>query len=117
MLAPVSMTTGQRLIGRDDELRSLFGRLDGAGSDGRVIWLVGEPGIGKSALLAGVAEQARSLGSTVLTARGSPAERALPFAGLHQVLRPLLSRVDRLPAIQRDALLACFGMKDSAAVN
>ncbi|MFI5592417.1 ATP-binding protein [Amycolatopsis sp. NPDC051758] len=43
------MTTGQRLIGRDDELRSLLGRLDGVSSDGRAIWLVGEPGIGKSA--------------------------------------------------------------------
>jgi hypothetical protein len=117
MLAPVSMTSGQHLIGRDDELRSLLGRLDGVSSDGRAIWLVGEPGIGKSALLAGVAEQARSLGLTVLTARGSQSERHLPFAGLHQVLRPLLPRVDRLPAIQRDALLACFGMHDSAEVN
>jgi len=117
MLAPVSMTSGPHLIGRDDELRSLLGRLDGVSSDGRVIWLVGEPGIGKSALLAGVAEQARSLGLTVLTARGSQSERHLPFAGLHQVLRPLLPRVDRLPAVQREALLACFGMHDSAEVN
>jgi hypothetical protein len=71
MLAPVSMTSGPHLIGRDDELRSLLGRLDGVSSGGRVIWLVGEPGIGKSALPAGVAEQARSLGLTVLTARAA----------------------------------------------
>ena len=72
MLAPVSMTTGQRLIGRDDELRSLLGRLDGVSSDGRAIWLVGEPGIGKSALLAGVAEQARSLGLHRAERAGQP---------------------------------------------
>src|SRR4051812_46883516 len=116
MLDHVSMSSGRGLIGRDDELRSLFGRLPGDGSRGRAIWLVGEPGIGKSALLAGGAEHARSLGLTVLSAQGSQSERHLPFAGLHQVLRPLLPRADRLPTVQRDALLACFGM-GSAAVN
>ncbi|GIH14890.1 ATP-binding protein [Rugosimonospora africana] len=113
----VNMTIGQRLLGRDDELRSLFGHLDLVGARGRAIWLVGEPGVGKSALLVGVAEYARSVGFTVLTARGSQSETHLPFAGLHQVLRPLLPRADRLPAVQRDALLACFAMSDSADVN
>jgi DNA-binding CsgD family transcriptional regulator/tetratricopeptide (TPR) repeat protein len=117
MLDLVSMTTGQRLLGRDDELRSLFGHLDLVDAQGRAIGLVGEPGVGKSALLAGVVEHARSLGFTVLTARGSQSETHLPFAGLHQVLRPLLPRIDRLPAIQRDALLACFAMSDSVEVN
>ncbi|MEU7872850.1 AAA family ATPase [Dactylosporangium sp. NPDC049140] len=113
----MSATAGQRLVGRDDELRSLFGHLDGGGSWGRAIGLLGEPGVGKSALQAAVVEHARSLGFTVLTARGSQSETHLPFAGLHQVLRPLLPHVDRLPAMQRDALLACFAMSDSIEVN
>ncbi len=107
------MGIGQHLVGRDEELRSLHGYLAGVGTQGRALGLVGEPGIGKSALLAGAVRQARSLGFTVLAAQGSQSETHLPFAGLHQVLRPLLPRVDRLPAVQRDALLACFGMSET----
>jgi DNA-binding CsgD family transcriptional regulator/tetratricopeptide (TPR) repeat protein len=117
MLDAVHMTTGQRLLGRDDELRLLFGHLDQVGTRGRAIWLVGEPGVGKSALLAEVVDRARTLGLTVLSAQGSQSESHLPFAGLHQLLRPLLPRADRLPAVQREALLACFAMSESAEVN
>jgi DNA-binding CsgD family transcriptional regulator len=117
MLDLVSTTIGQRLVGRDDELRSLFGHLDEVGFRGRAIGLLGEPGVGKSSLQAEVVERARSLGFTVLSARGSQSETHLPFASLHQLLRPILPRVDRLPAVQRDALLACFAMGHSIEVN
>ncbi|MFE0632863.1 ATP-binding protein [Streptomyces sp. NPDC058864] len=113
----MSTTDNRRLVGRDDELRSLFGHLDAVDSGGRAIGLFGEPGVGKSALQAEVVEHARSTGFTVLTARGSQSETHLPFAGLHQLLRPLLPRVDRLPAPQRDALLVCFAMSDSIEVQ
>ncbi|WP_314222742.1 ATP-binding protein [Streptomyces zaehneri] len=113
----MSTTNGRRLVGRDEELRSLFDHLDEVDSRGRVIGLFGEPGVGKSALQAEVVEHARSAGFTVLTARGSQSETRLPFAGLHQLLRPLLPRVDRLPAVQRDALFACFAMSDSIEVQ
>jgi DNA-binding NarL/FixJ family response regulator len=117
MLDHVRTTIGQRLVGRDDELRALFGYLDRVGSRGGAVGLLGEPGVGKSALQAEVVERARALGFTVLTARGSQSETHLPFASLHQLLRPLLPRADRLPAMQRDALLACFAMNDSIEVN
>ncbi|MFJ4988167.1 AAA family ATPase [Streptomyces sp. NPDC088732] len=107
----------RRLVGRDDELRSLFGHLDAVDSGGRAIGLFGEPGVGKSALQAEVVEHARATGFTVLTARGSQSETHLPFAGLHQLLRPLLSRADRLPALQRHALLVCFAMSDAIQVH
>ncbi|MFF3562014.1 ATP-binding protein [Streptomyces sp. NPDC002574] len=113
----MSTTNDRRLVGRDDELRSLFGRLETVGSGGLAIGLFGEPGVGKSALQAEVVEHARSAGFTVLTARGSQSETHLPFAALHQLLRPLLPRVDRLPAQQRDALLVCFAMSDSVEVE
>ncbi|MFG3061091.1 ATP-binding protein [Streptomyces sp. NPDC048231] len=113
----MSTTNDRRLVGRDDELRSLFGHLDAVDSGGRAIGLFGEPGVGKSTLQAEVVEHARSAGFTVLTARGSQSETHLPFAGLHQLLRPLLPRVDRLPAPQRDALLVCFAMSDSIEVQ
>ena len=113
----MTATPGRRLVGRDDELRALVDRLDGADPDGVVLGLVGEPGVGKSALLAGLAEHGRAAGSCVLTARGARSEAHLPFAGLHQLLRPLLPHADRLPERQREALLSCFAMTDSLVVN
>jgi len=41
----------------------------------------------------------------------------LPFAGLHQLLRPILHRVDELPGPRRDAILACFGMSATGNQN
>lgn len=106
-----------RLFGRDDLVRDLADRLDGLPARGFVVGLLGEPGIGKSALAGRVVEHAREAGFTVLDARASQAEAPLPFAGLHQLLQPLLPRVDGLPARQRDALLTCFAMGDSAEAN
>ncbi|MEV4133326.1 AAA family ATPase [Dactylosporangium sp. NPDC049742] len=113
----MSRSTGQRLLGRDDEVRALSGHLDAVDVRGCAVGLLGEPGVGKSALQAEVVGHARARGFTVLAARGSQSETHLPFASLHQVLRPLLPRAERLPAMQRDALLACFAMGDSAEVN
>ncbi|WP_344422945.1 ATP-binding protein [Pseudonocardia ailaonensis] len=113
----MTLTPGRRLIGRDDELRILVERVEGAQLGGVAIGLVGEPGIGKSALLAEVAERVRASGFRVLSARGAQSEAHLPFAALHQLLHPLLARADRLPELQRDALLACFAMSASPVVN
>ncbi|GAA4936802.1 regulatory LuxR family protein [Actinomycetospora succinea] len=110
-------TPDERLVGRDEELTSLVERLDAVHHGGVVLGLVGEPGVGKSALLAGVTEHARAAGFRVLAARGAHAEAHLPFAALHQLVRPLLPRADRLPEHQRESLLACFAMGDSLVVN
>jgi DNA-binding CsgD family transcriptional regulator len=113
----INSMSDQRLVGRDGELRSLFGQLDEVDSRGRATVILGEAGVGKSALQAQATAYARSRRFTVLTARGSQSETHLPFASLHQVLRPLLPHVGRLPARQRDALLGCFGMSPSAEDN
>jgi predicted ATPase len=73
--------------------------------------------VGKSALQAHVVGHARTAGFSVFSARGSQSEAHLPFAGLHQLLQPLLSRADGLPARQREPLLACFAMTESTEVN
>src|SRR5262249_56717148 len=85
-------------------------RLLQAARQGRseVLVLRGEAGVGKSALLAYAAGRAR--GMMVLRAAGVEAEVELPFAALHQLLRPLLERLDRLPAPQAAALQAAFGL-------
>lgn len=97
------------LLGRDAEQRVVDELLQKARS-GRsgVLVLRGEPGIGKTALL-GYAE--RSAGNmTVLRCAGIEAEHEFPFAGLHQLLRPRLGLVGRLPAPQAAALRGAFGL-------
>jgi hypothetical protein len=48
--------------------------------------------------------------AVVLRAAGVESEVELPFAALHQLLRPLLERVGRIPAPQAAALNATFGL-------
>ena len=68
----------------------------------------GEPGVGKTALLRYLAGQAS--GCRVAAATGVQSEMELAFAGLHQLLAPMLDRLGRLPGPQRDALRTAFGM-------
>ena len=98
------------LLGRDAEIERLTSLLDGIGDGGGALVLSGEPGIGKSRLLAVAAAMARERGFTVLSATGVQSEAHLPFAGLHQLLRPLRFRVADLPAAQRAVLDAAFGL-------
>ncbi|MFI2364053.1 ATP-binding protein [Promicromonospora sp. NPDC019610] len=105
------------LYGREDVLRRLVDGLDRVETGGFAIGLSGEPGVGKSAVLGQVMKHAASAGSTVISASGSEAESHLPYASLHQLLRPVLARADGLPARQRESLLACFGMVDDVEAN
>lgn len=76
----------------------------------------GEPGIGKSRLLEEAARDAAARGMTVLATVGVQSEARLPFAGLHQLLRPVRARAAALPEVQRGALDAAFGLtRDDAA--
>ena len=113
----MAATDDEQLFGRDQILGRLTARLDEVETGGFAIGLSGEPGVGKSVVQARVAEHAESRGFTVLRAHGSQSETHLPYAGLHQLLRPVLSHVDTLPAQQRDSLLACFGMVEAGQVN
>lgn len=71
--------------------------------------LVGPPGIGKSALLDLAEQRAERREMTVLRANGVRSEGELAFAGLHQLVRPLLSRATSLPVAQRTVLESVFG--------
>jgi DNA-binding CsgD family transcriptional regulator len=74
----------------------------------------GEPGVGKSALLDYVSEQAA--GCTLARAAGVEYEAELTLAGLQQVLGgSALQRSERLPGPQRDALRVAFGMQQGPA--
>ncbi len=97
------------LIGRHAELRALTELVDDVRSGrSRVLVVHGECGLGKTALLDWVAGQAGDC--QVLRAAGIQAEMELAFAGLHQLLAPILPRLQNLPSPQRDALQMAFGM-------
>jgi len=73
----------------------------------------GEPGIGKTALLGYAADTAQDF--RVARAEGVESEMELPFAALHQLCGPMLSRLGRLPGPQRGALGVAFGLCPGAA--
>src|SRR5215470_11476731 len=80
---------------------------------GRALVVRGEAGVGKSALLEYVAGAAADM--RVARAVGVESEMELAFAGLHLLCAPLLDRLESLPAPQRDALGAAFGLREGAA--
>jgi DNA-binding CsgD family transcriptional regulator len=98
------------LFGRSREENLLSSLLDEVAGRGQGVMLRGEPGIGKSRLLTEAARAARERGMAVLTTTGVQSEAHLPFAGLHQLFRPVRSRVVELPAVQRAALDGAFGL-------
>jgi DNA-binding CsgD family transcriptional regulator len=101
------------LVGRDGEQRALDALLESARKDrSAVLVLRGEPGIGKTALLEYAEERAE--GMRVLRCGGIESEAELPFAGLHQLVRPCLDLLDRLPPPQAVALRSALGLSFDA---
>jgi DNA-binding CsgD family transcriptional regulator len=76
--------------------------------ESRTLVLRGDPGVGKSALLRYLIQQAT--GCRVARAAGVQSEMELAFAGLHQLCAPMLDRAGHLPAPQRDALRVALGL-------
>jgi predicted ATPase len=99
---------GTVLYGRTTEVRRLLDLLDGVEAAGGALVVRGEAGIGKSALLACLADTARARGMRVFST-SVKSEARLPFAGLHQLLRPALDLVERLPGPQHAAIRTAFG--------
>jgi DNA-binding NarL/FixJ family response regulator len=104
-----TMRAGNPLFGRATELETLTELLDNVAVEGSALALRGGAGVGKSTLLETASRLALERGFVVLRGTGAQSETQMPFAGLHQMLRPLLAEPIDLPAIQRDALLAAFG--------
>jgi DNA-binding CsgD family transcriptional regulator len=99
----------EALLGRRKE-RDVLDRLLAAALGGQsgALVVVGEPGVGKTALLEYAIESASSF--RLARAGGVEWEMELPFATAQQLCAPMLDRLDRLPARQRDALSVAFGI-------
>src|SRR6202035_5574481 len=98
------------IIGRDAVLARLRGLVDPVPLSSQVLLVIGEAGMGKTVLLADAAERARSAGIRVLSVTGRESESRLAFAGLHQLLRPVLSSAAGLPGRQAQALAGALGL-------
>ncbi|MFF4387978.1 AAA family ATPase [Streptomyces sp. NPDC001552] len=102
------------LIGRQEERATIATALSPQAATASLL-LLGEPGVGKTLLLDTTVDDALTAGTRVLRVRGNAAETELAFAGLHQLLLPVLDRADDLPVRQRGALMAAFGLGDDPA--
>src|SRR5271166_3335220 len=102
------------LLGRAHERQQIERALAGARSGtSATLALVGEPGIGKTALLSYAAEHAT--GMLLLRARGIESEAQVPFGSLLELIRPALVLLDRIPAPQAAALEAALALRPAAA--
>jgi DNA-binding CsgD family transcriptional regulator len=78
-----------------------------------VLVVRGEAGVGKTALLDYVAQQAS--GCRIARIGGVESEMELAFAGLHRLCAPMLDGLDGLPAPQASALRVAFGTQEGDA--
>ncbi|MCU1489348.1 MAG: Transcriptional regulator, LuxR family, partial [Acidimicrobiaceae bacterium] len=102
------------LVGRHRERAALAEVVAAAGRGvGGALVLRGQLGVGMTALLRWATE--RDPDRRVMWASGVESERELPYAGLHRLCAPALSRLDELPAAQRSALGAALGLADAGA--
>ena len=101
------------LRGRRSECAVLGALLTRArGGQSGVLVVRGEAGVGKTALLEYAVESASDI--RVLWAAAVESEMEVAFAALHQLCAPILDRLGRIPAPQRDALEIVFGLSAGA---
>src|SRR5918997_2579612 len=96
-------------VGRERERARIDRLLEGArGGVSGALLLHGEAGIGKTALVRWAI--GRATGMRVLRARGIETESDIPFAGLAELVSPLLDRLDAIPEVQARALRGALAL-------
>jgi DNA-binding CsgD family transcriptional regulator len=106
---------GDALVGRGSELELIRGFLDRAAGGGEALVVLGEPGVGKTALLRAAETMAVAAGCRLLAAAGVESEAEVTFSGLHQALLPLHEEIAQLTATYRDALNVALGFGEGPA--
>jgi DNA-binding CsgD family transcriptional regulator/tetratricopeptide (TPR) repeat protein len=107
----------QPLVGRSAEISRIRGLTNPALEGGdRALIVLGEAGLGKSAVLADLNAHAAACGLRVLSATGREHQTGLPLAGLRQLLRPALAELRALPGAHAAELLAAVAMTGAGRV-
>jgi DNA-binding NarL/FixJ family response regulator/tetratricopeptide (TPR) repeat protein len=97
------------LLGRESELTEIDGLLtDASEGRGRALLILGEAGIGKTALLDAARERADAL--RVIEVAGIEAEADLPYSALGEITAPLLDDLPTLPTAQAEAIGAALAL-------
>ncbi|NJP95124.1 helix-turn-helix domain-containing protein [Nonomuraea sp. FMUSA5-5] len=110
---PLTRAGAPILYGRRPEREELDRLLERARTGhGGALLLHGGAGIGKTALLRSL--RARAEGFRVLEAGAVEFESGLRFAAVHQLVAPLLDRLDRMPPHLRGTVEAAFAAADGA---
>jgi DNA-binding CsgD family transcriptional regulator len=105
-------------VGRAAEGAAVLAGLGSGAAGARAVLLVGEAGIGKTAVWDWAAQQYRAAGGQILLSRATAAEARLPWVGLTDLLRSVPDPiVDALPEPQGRALrtVALQRSEDGAA--
>jgi DNA-binding CsgD family transcriptional regulator len=105
------------LIGRDDSLQTLDSYLDTVAEPGGALLVIGEAGIGKTALVRAAAAQAAQAGLCVIGAHGGEFQASTSFAALRQLLAPLRSHIDLLTPAHQGALVTALGDRAKPGVR
>jgi class 3 adenylate cyclase/tetratricopeptide (TPR) repeat protein len=101
---------GRPLVGRVAERSALRGHLNAlVTGTGGLVWLEGEPGIGKSRLLADFVASAAALGVPVFTGAGDAVERSTPYHAWGDVVGQVGGGGRVAGTTVRDALLERLG--------
>ena len=109
----MAVTEVESLIGREPERDRIAALLESAsGGLSAALVIEGEPGVGKTALLDDAVGHAR--GIRTLRARGVESEVDLPYAGLAQLVRPVMPLADDLPSPQRHPLRVALALEEGS---
>jgi DNA-binding CsgD family transcriptional regulator len=107
----------RHLCGRDEQLASLVALLDAPDRLPATAVIIGEAGIGKTAIWLAAVEEARARRFAVLSCRPSEAEARFSFSGLADLLGGIPDAVLReLPVRQRRALDTALALADAEEV-
>ena len=101
------------VVGRDAELASLHDFVERVSGGAAALVLEGEAGMGKTTLWRAAVEHAEALGLTVLQAQPVESETTLSYAGIGDLLDPVLEEaLEPLPAVQQRALSRALVLSD-----
>lgn len=103
------------MVGRATELAEVTESLAAVSTRGAALIVDGDAGIGKSTLLGAASRWASANGYGRLGCSGVQSHSEIGFAGLHELVHPLLADVSALPPRQKSALLTAFGLADGPA--